>query len=511
VTTPTIHLGYAVGSGEAVEIPLKHLAVTGQTQESGKTTTLEALASRLDRPTLAFVTKRGEGSFAGGRRLQPHFRDRADWQFVDQLLEAQLREKNKFLRPWIMKVCRGTGTLAHVHAAVKVALQKAKGINEGVYTQLDAYLELIVPEIRRARLAPSIELRPGLNVMDVSDYATPMQMLFVQSAIDWVNDKEKGVVVIVPEAWEFIPEGRGSPVKASAVSLVRKGAGLGNFLWADSQDMAGVDKVVLRGCTVWLIGAQREANEIKRNLSNIPAGIARPKPQDIARLGRGEFYACWKDRTVLTYVQPAWMSVAQAEQVAIGALTAEVAARLSPRPAPPPPQPEPPPMPDPSTDGKLDRVIDLLDQFVRGGANAQAAAIAATPASPPSTGGQGLVHNSADEEALYQRIKARLVKEAPALLRVLTIKPELEVLVDRKTVTMDGDTAPGRVAKLLAEGFFDAAKRPGEVRTEMKRTGSDPGPRVSEYLTNLHTQGFLVKLTDRYQAVEGMKVNIVRK
>ena len=41
-----IHLGYEVGTGNSVEIPLKHTAVTGMTQESGKTTTLEALVSR---------------------------------------------------------------------------------------------------------------------------------------------------------------------------------------------------------------------------------------------------------------------------------------------------------------------------------------------------------------------------------------------------------------------------------------------------------------------------------
>ena len=50
-------------------IPLHHLVVTGQTQESGKTTTLEALVAQSELRAIAFVTKRGEGSFAGG--LQP--------------------------------------------------------------------------------------------------------------------------------------------------------------------------------------------------------------------------------------------------------------------------------------------------------------------------------------------------------------------------------------------------------------------------------------------------------
>lgn len=36
-------LGYEVGTGNPVEVPLRHLAVTGQTQEAGKTTALEAV------------------------------------------------------------------------------------------------------------------------------------------------------------------------------------------------------------------------------------------------------------------------------------------------------------------------------------------------------------------------------------------------------------------------------------------------------------------------------------
>src|SRR6185436_19410240 len=78
----TIHLGYEVGTGKPVEIPLAHLAVTGQTQQSGKTTTREALITRAKLPAIAFITKRGEGVFATGRRIPPYFRERADWQFV---------------------------------------------------------------------------------------------------------------------------------------------------------------------------------------------------------------------------------------------------------------------------------------------------------------------------------------------------------------------------------------------------------------------------------------------
>lgn len=313
-----VHLGYEVGTGRPVSIPVLNLAVTGQTQESGKTTTLEALVVRSQLTALTFITKRGEGAFQGhGHLVQPYFRDRADWQFVTSIIDATLQEKNKFLRPWIIKICRATRTLADVQARVQEALLTARGIHEGVYTQLDAYLDLIVPEIQRARLADKLDLQAGkLNVMNVSSYATPMQMLFVQSALDWINVKETGCIVVIPEAWEFIPEGKGSPVKASAIALVRKGSALGNHIWVDSQDMAGVDKTILRGCPVWCIGVQREANEIGRTLANIPAGIGHPSAADVARLRRGQFYACWGSHVVKTYVQPVWMAPALAQDVA---------------------------------------------------------------------------------------------------------------------------------------------------------------------------------------------------
>ncbi|HEY8948481.1 MAG TPA: hypothetical protein VIM56_06325 [Rhizomicrobium sp.] len=310
--TREVLLGYEVGSAAAISIPVAHMAVTGQTQQSGKTTTLEALVSRSGLTALTFVTKRGEKSFADGARVQPYFRDRADWQFVTSIIDATLQEKNKFLRPWIMKICRNTRTLADVHGVVREKLETATGINEGVYTQLDAYLDLIVGEIDKAELAPTLDLKPGLNVMDVSGFRTEMQMLFIQSALDWVNERCHDTIVVIPEAWEFVPQAKSSPVKASATTLVRKGAALGNFIWIDSQDMAGVDKTILRGCTVWLMGAQRESNEIKRNLENIPAGMQRPKAQELALLERGQFFACFKHTVAKTYVRPAWMNDADA-------------------------------------------------------------------------------------------------------------------------------------------------------------------------------------------------------
>jgi hypothetical protein len=515
-----IHLGYEVSTGKPVSVPLLNLAVTGQTQQSGKTTALEALAVRSDATVITFVTKRGEGGFADGRRVRPYFRDRADWQFVDAIMEAALNEKNKFLRQFLIPICRTTRTLAEVQRAVKDGLRKAKGVREGALIQLDAYLDLIVPEIARARLAQTLDVRRGLNVMDVSEFSTPMQMLFVQSAIDWVNEHLRDTVVVIPEAWQFIPEGKGSPVKASAVSLVRKGSGIGNHIFVDSQDMAGVDKVILRGCPVWLIGVQREINEIKRNIANIPAPIGKPKPGDVAMLELGQFFVCFGKIMVKTYVQPSWMDADDAFQIASGVMRQdEVSApkRISPKE-------------EKVTQAEADalradnrelrekvkqleaKLSELADHNVILMKQIAPVRKIDTPqadrhvplADEPST------FVGFDIDAIYAEVKRRALAETPVILKLLTERPEIKVEVKRNVLTINGATLKGRLARLLADGFFDAGATDSAARGELKRCGPDTNNANRwKALQDFVKDGFLTREGDRYQAVAAMKVSIV--
>src|SRR6266849_2173092 len=195
----TVQLGFEVGSGREVAIPLKHMVVTGQTQEAGKTTTLEALIARANLPAVAFVTKRGERSFDAGRRIQPYFRERADWQFVASVLEATMRERLKFERAWIMRASKGARSLADVHRNVRKQMETAKGLSADVYLTLDAYLEIVVPRVAQVRFASTLDLAPGLNVLDLSDrdrFPPELQSLVMRSALEWVYEKCDGTITI---------------------------------------------------------------------------------------------------------------------------------------------------------------------------------------------------------------------------------------------------------------------------------------------------------------------------
>jgi hypothetical protein len=500
----SVHLGYEVGSGKDVSIPLRHMVVTGQSQEAGKTTTLEALIARASLPALAFVTKRGERSFADGRRIPPYFRERADWEFVVSVLEATLRERLKFERAWIMRASKGARTLAEVQRNVREAMKSAKGLSADVYLTLDAYLEIVVPRVASVDFASSIDLVQGLNVVDLSDrdrFPPELQSLVMRSVLEWVYEHADGTITIIPEAWEFLPQGRGSPVKLAAVELIRKGAGLQNYVWLDSQDIGGVDKELLRSCPVWLLGVQREANEIKRVLENIPAGIAKPKPADVATLRKGEFFACYGRHVIKTYVQPAWMLPGEACGIAMGNLQLDQVISQ-------PPIPAPIPIEEPmskTTDERLDILIGLLTP--------KDASVQLQPTSVSSTPEASV---SSDEEALYQRFKVRLLKEAqrdPKVMQVFLSRPELSVEVERQVIRVDGRTLRGRIARLIADEFFSQARTSAQVLDELLKRGADRPSNIElgNEMKVLCDMGFFTRENKWYSLVTDMKVNVVQK
>jgi hypothetical protein len=522
----SIHLGYEVGTGTPVSIPLRHMVVTGQTQEAGKTTALEALIARSGVKAIVFVTKRGEGSFVDARIIPPYFREKADWQFVASILEASRGEKLKFERAWIIRASKGARTLADVHHNVRKAMETAKGLSADVYLTLDAYLEAVVPQIDRVRWAARVDLAAGVNAMDLTGLNVEMQHLVIRSTIEWVQEQEKDTVVVVPEAWKFIPQGRGTPVKLAAEAFIRQAAALRNYLWLDSQDIAGVEKIILKSVPVWILGVQRESNEVKRTLDQIPAGIKKPKLDQVATLPLGHFFACHGSHITEVYVQPAWLSERDAIAVARGVLER------------PPTQPNRPPRGPvqettvteaearelraenaelrrrlaeleghaESSNRKAPADVPVSGHRDHGDAGRTPASAAARPAREWTAG------ESMDNEALYQAIKARLMTEAPALIRILASKPEIEVSLTRKTLQMDEFSLKGRIARLLKDGFFSSPRGCGAVRTALKRTGPDANTaNIGRALDDFTRDGFVTDEGSGYQEVPGMKVNVVEQ
>lgn len=558
-----IHLGFEVGSADPIVIPIRHMAVTGQTQESGKTTTLTALIARAGLPAIAFLTKRGEGEMPG-RKILPFFQERADWQFVQSILESTMKERMKFERAWIVRACQGAKTLADVQRnIVKLEGTARNALSKDVYMLLGEYLDRVVPMI--ATLPKDEGGRAmeyyfghqvhngavsGLSVMDLTVYPEELQMLVISSTLEWIHKHSERVITIIPEAWKFIPQGRNTPVKIIAEKLAREGAALRNYLWIDSQDMAAVDKMMLRACAVWLIGVQREANEIKRALSNMPAGLKKPKAEAVATLQLGQFFACYGNEIRKTYVQPAWMDEKAGKLIASGRLDVH---SIVPPHTPTPKQPaqagkgrveSPAGSPamsgspvrevpqsfaqeeemqiNPQTlealkmaikDGAKDTALHLLEGIAgnhSSGAGDHSSSAERAGAAKSSARGYS-PQESLSNEQFYQAFKARLMHEAPGLIISLTKKvPEIEVTVQREKIAMNTQTLSGRMAVLISEGFFNERRGNSDVKNALAERGwPEAPPNISNAFKKLTQMGFLRDVGGCYQAVEGMKVNVV--
>jgi hypothetical protein len=487
-----IHLGFELGTGKAVTIPVRHLCVTGQTQESGKTTALEALISRSGRRAIAFITKRGERSFESGRKILPYFKERADWEFIESVIEAIMRQKMKFERAWIVRACKGAHSLGDVRRNISQLMTKAKrSMDQDIYMLLGEYLDKVLPLIARLPKTDKIQLETGLNVMDLRTYPDELQMLIVASSMRWIHQEEKEVITILPEAWKFAPQGTNTPVKLETRKIAREGAGLKNYLWIDSQDIAGVDKEILRGAAVWLLGVQREANEIERALNSIPKGIKRPKEGDIPTLRLGQFFVCWGEHVKKVYVQPAWMSQSNAMQIAMGELRVEDFAA---------------PKLKASEEENVDykAAYELARQEVEQ-LNIRIAELEAmikpqigsktskpTPAASSANGG-----GSQDEVAMSLEVR----------------KPVIDVTLRKYVIDANDETLFGRLALLLSEGFFDSAKKSEHINREFIERGwaaqtGRPVPKNLE-MSKLAEYGFIrIVGQGSYQSVPGMKVNV---
>ena len=523
-------LGFEVGTGQPVRIPLAHTFITGQTQLSGKTTALRAIVVRSEKSALAFVTKRGE-EFEG-RRIRPFLPREGDkpihWRLVETILASALGQRSmKYERYWIVNAAKGAKSLEDVRRNVKKLMEKAKGSTRETYELIGEYLDLVLPEMRELNAVDALDLQPGLNVMDLVGVGQQLQAMVIRACLEQINLRESEVLTIFPEAWEFVPRGRVTPASEEAISMARKGAVIGNFLLVDSQDIAGVATEVRQAASVWILGVQRELNELKRTLQMIPASVKKPKPSEITSLELGQFIACWGRYSVRTYVQPAWMEASEAIAIARGAMSIdeatpaksesgekgkvcpELTKALSSLLNDPPyfisaSQPGPPLEFEEDDDMSVEGEKQILEGLHKLGESLigltqelrkERSKDPSEPTEQPrqATGGSAEQPDPGLElnlEEIYQSVKERLCHEAPGLLKLMV-----------------------RLALFVAEGFFDEPKIDAQIRAELGRHGlvaqkTYAHPTYSKNMAELVEWGFLMEEEAGYQANPKMKKNI---
>lgn len=323
-----VKLGYEIGSGKEIKISPSHLIVTGATQKAGKTTTLESLIMRSGKKAIVFRTKIGEKSFLNGTVIPPYFKDRSDWQFIQGLIEATIKERlRSFERAKIIQLCKQSGENSLLDFKKKLDQRllepKLNNFEKDILTNVQAYLDIVIPKLQTIQFSKELNLVEGLNIIDLERFSrdVEVQSLIIRSVLEEVLYNYKDVIVVIPECWKFIPQDRGSPCKLIVEEFIRQGATNRNFIWLDSQDMAGVDKTPLKQITEWILGYQPEFNEVNHTLKQIPLPKSqKPKAEDIMSLGTGIFYYATREFTTRVYIQPFWLDDEKSKDVALGKL-----------------------------------------------------------------------------------------------------------------------------------------------------------------------------------------------
>jgi len=190
------------------------------------------------------------------------------------------------------------------------------------------FLKRLIDDYNKFDWSDTLELKKGINVIDVSQMQTQMQQLVVGSIINHVYDNLEGVTIIMDEAHKFVPQGKTTGCSRDVVDYAREGRASENWLWLADQTMAGVEKNVLKQMQYWILGRQTEVNEVEKTVKQIPRAKRLGINADyIQTLGVGEFLVASHEGVTKTYIQPLWVDDATAINIAIGETSAKKIAK----------------------------------------------------------------------------------------------------------------------------------------------------------------------------------------
>lgn len=404
------------------------------------------------------------------------------------------------------------------------------------------------PDLIRAAMRSGVSMVIDLYSIDLSkkDWRA-----IVRNSIDTIlyeGDGHGQRHVFLEEAAEFIPQKPYDMLTYSTVEkLARMGGNVGVGLTLINQRAEEVNKAVLELCDNLLLHRQRGKNSLLSLRKWLAAGNVSP-PKEItdtlADMPTGECWAWFKDigrpvhikvaekrsfnpdRRAMALNKGKALKAAPAS-VDVSEFVARMKAALAGKPVPtlpPPALPKPPaktaapvrqlapaapaapkPAPkEPEVKESEARALRAENEELRRDVESLRAKVNDNRVEPASGA-------SLDIDSIWDEIKRRAAKD-PAVIRILTQRPEIEVSIKRNVIEIDGTSAKGRICQLLANGFFDQGATNGGTRTELKRTGADVNNgSIHKILYALVADGFLTNEISRFVAVEGMKVNLVER
>lgn len=470
ISRAKIHLGYEVGTAQEVSANLTHTIVAAQTRYGKSTTIRTMMESVPDGYRILCLDVKDPRDFEGaGAEIPIFIENKTDPLMLKRLLEQESKIWLRQEFPELIDVCRNAQTYDEVYNEVKSELKKKNHpVKQNRLKVIGHLLERLINDMKEVDISRYLHLPARVNVMDLHDVPHSIKQLAVHSSVKEVMDNQTNTIIVLDELPDFAPQGKPTPSKEVLAEAVRKGGAKEIWLWLSGQTMTGVEKEVLKQCDTWILGHQKELNEAKRTVDQIPfkTGL---NVKDVMVLQRGHFIVVKEDRAIFTYVQPPFVDDDTAKDVALGKMDVGNIVTASPW--------EDSPVEEERETVPPYRVMELEKRVE---------AIEETLSSIEDTL-SGLLEGSGDDISL------------------ITLQSTLNIKVTRRQIDLTTETLEGRIAWLYAEGFFDINERSTtDVNREMKRRGYPVDPRLGGKLDDLCQWGFLRKRrSDKnyYQAV----------
>jgi hypothetical protein len=535
---------FTVPSGEPVSLEPFHYAIIGQTQFSGKTTLIKRLAdwvAAVGYMVLVFDTKETEADYAGfGNEISVCLRETTDSFVLIGLLESMFRRKLTPYYATLSRLTEGAKGFDDIIARAKdlEARTKSSWLKDACRVLYDL-LERLQSETSKVETVPQLKLYPGINRMVINDFSLEAQQLIVKNAFeDALRIYKRNLILVIDEAFKFLPQGYSSPATRAVMNVITQGAKTGLYVWISTQFLAVTDKDPLKACAVKFLGTQDHITEVKHTLDLIPEARGKFSADDIMRLRLGHWVLVRKRPPFVgvVYALPVDVPESVGVDVAKGIRTPEYVR-------------------DQFLKSKMEvdetvwkeKYEQLKSEFDKKVEEERQKAYREALEKVDEIKKQWNVEEYQQTIAKLKDDKATLEAELKkleplkafqeALVKFLgeigssrslgfeptnhvssevTVQrgvPALTVEVIRKPLVLSTDNAQGRAALLYAEGFFDDEERTiSAVQKEMMRRGWSRDPRLSGFLDEMCSWGFLQKRrTDRWLYKAALKSTEARE
>jgi len=322
---------FSVPEGGAVEVEPFHTLIAGQTQFSGKTTLAKRMAIWAEEQgyrILVFDTKETEADYQGfGTEVPVCLRQPTDSFVLIGLLESMFRRK---LTPYYATLSR----LSQGAVDIRDIITRAKKLEEETRSAwlkdasrvLYDLLERLETETAKIKTVPKLELCEGINRMVINELSLEAQQLVVKNSFeDLLRAYPRKTIVILDEAFKFLPQGFSSAATRPIMVTITQGAKTELFVWIATQFLAITDKDPLKACALKFLGTQDHETEVVHTLNLVPEAKARFSKDDIMKLKRGHWILVRKNPPYVgvVYALPSGLELDLGRKVARGEISPE--------------------------------------------------------------------------------------------------------------------------------------------------------------------------------------------